>query len=180
MKVGGLDLAGTTKKPSGYGIVENGMLREWGVLYDDSEIVNKFIKQRVSLVAIDAPLSHAKGYRKVDLRLRRMGFKLLPPGWRGMRTLVNRALKLVGVFSKYNIRVIETHPLSAVKNTGINNIGEIASKYLKKPCTMNFSGLSKDVVDGIICAIVAWAYVVNLAFIVKDMDGEIVLLRRDC
>ncbi|HIP24872.1 MAG TPA: hypothetical protein EYG81_00165 [Archaeoglobus profundus] len=171
IKVCGLDLAGKKTKPSGIAFVTNGCLEEFLILHSDNEILHKIIENNVRVVAIDAPLSHAKGYRKVDLKMIRSGFKLLPPGWKGMKMLVERAIKIKRELEKNGIKVIETHPLSALKNADYNLSAFINLKNI------NLSNLSKDVVDAIICSAVAWAYVTGKVEIVRDVDGEIVLLK---
>ena len=171
IKVCGLDLAGKESRPSGIAFVKNGCLEEFLILHSDNEILHKIIENNVSVVAIDAPLSHAKGYRKVDLKMIKSGFKLLPPGWKGMKMLVERAIKIKKKLEKNGIEVIETHPLSALKNANYNLGAFINLKNI------NLNDLSKDVVDAIVCSAVAWAYVIGKVEIVKDVDGEIVLLK---
>ena len=177
IRVCGLDLAGKESNPSGVAFVTNGCLEEYLVLYSDEEIISKILANNVSVVAIDAPLSHAKGYRKVDLKMIKKGFKLLPPGWKGMKMLVKRAINIKKAIESKGIVVIETHPLSALKNTGILNLKESLSAFVNLK-DADLTGLSKDIIDAIICSAVAWAYIKNEIEIISDIDGEIVLLKR--
>jgi len=77
----------------------------------------------------------------------------LPPGWKGMKMLVERAIKIKRELEKDGIEVIETHPSSALKNANYNLSSLINLKNI------NLNDLSKDVVDAIVCSAVAWAYV---------------------
>ena len=174
-RVAGLDLSGSPKRPSGVAIVYNGVLVYADKLYFDNEIIDLLRNHNVCLVAIDAPLSHAKGYRRVDLKMKRRGFRVLPPGWRGMRMLVARAIRIRIILESIGIRVIETHPTSALKNTGLRNLFKVLSNIINIE-NWDFINKGKDVVDAVIAASVAWAYVCNKAEKISDVDGEIFLL----
>lgn len=177
IRVCGLDLAGKESNPSGLAFVTNGCLEEYLILYSDEEIISKILASNVSVLAIDAPLSHAKGYRKVDLKMIKKGFKLLPPGWKGMKMLVRRAINIKKAVEGKGIVVIETHPLSALKNTGITGLKESLNAFINLKNT-DLTSLPKDIIDAIICSAVAWAYIRNEVEIISDVDGEVVLLKK--
>ena len=177
VRVCGLDLAGKEKNPSGIAFVVNGVLKEYMLLHSNEEIVSKIIEKRVSVVAVDAPLSHAEGFRKVDLKMIKKGFKLLPPGWKSMKLLVERAVKIKNLLEKEKITVIETHPLSAYKNTGVGDLRS-ALKHFINLRGVDVEKLPKDIIDAIICAAVAWAYVIGEVEVVSDVDGKIFLLKK--
>lgn len=177
IRVCGLDLAGKESNPSGIAFITDGYLEEYLILYSDKEIISKILANNVSVVAVDAPLSHAEGYRKVDLKMIKKGFKLLPPGWKGMRMLVKRAINIKKAIENKGIVVVETHPLSALKNTGVFGLKESLSMFINLK-NADLTNLSKDIVDAIICSAVAWAYIKNEVEIISDVDGEIVLLKK--
>ncbi len=174
----GLDLAGSEKRITGLAIGDSTgrvlLLREAG---EDKEILELLIGHRVTLVALDAPLSHAQGYRHVDLEARRRGFKLLPPGWRGMRMLVERALRLGERLEANGVRVIETHPRSALLNAGCSydEWRRCLSSYLSLE-DIEVRRLSRDLVDALIALAVAVSYAKGAAEVIKGNDGEIWLL----
>lgn len=174
-RVGGIDLAGSPRRPSGVAIIYNGILVYADKVYFDDEIIGLLRSYNVCIVAIDAPLSHAKGYRRVDLKMKKRGFRVLPPGWRGMKMLVSRAIRIKSILESMGISVIETHPSSALKNTGFKDIMAALSKIISVN-DWSFLDKGKDVVDAVIAASVAWVYVCNKAEKISDVDGAIFLL----
>ncbi len=174
-RVAGIDLSGSPRRPSGVAIVYNGVLVHADKLYFDNEIIDLLKNYNVCLVAIDAPLSHAKGYRRVDIKMKKKGFKVLPPGWRGMKMLVSRAIRIKIILESMGISVIETHPSSALKNTGFKNLVDALSRIISID-DWSFINKGKDVVDAVIAASVAWAYVYSRTEKISDVDGEIFLL----
>ncbi|ALU11499.1 hypothetical protein EYM_01675 [Ignicoccus islandicus DSM 13165] len=108
-----------------------------------------------SVIAIDSPLQLPNGpMRDVDRKARKLGLKVLPPGWRGMRKLVERVLEAL---DETKVRVIETFP------RGVGN-------YLNWIREMD-----NDEIDACLCAIAAWAYLRRNHFEVKAEDGVIVV-----
>ncbi len=174
-RVAGIDLSGSPRRPSGVAIIYNGVLVHADKLYFDNEIIDLLRNYNVCLVAIDAPLSHAKRYRRVDIKMKKRGFKVLPPGWRGMKMLVSRAIRIKIILESMGISVIETHPSSALKNTGFKNLVDALSRIISIN-DWGFINKGKDVVDAVIAASVAWAYVCSIAEKISDVDGEIFLL----
>lgn len=173
--VGGVDLSGTPKRPTGVAIIREGVLIYADKVFYDGEIIDIIKHYSACLVAIDAPLSTAKTYRKVDLAMKRRGFKVLPPGWRGMRTLTLRAMRIKRILEAMGVKVIETHPSSAIKSSGLYDIVELI-RFFVEVHDWSFMGKGKDVVDAVIAACVAWSYVQGHSIAVKEIDGEIHLL----
>ena len=176
----GIDLAGSERRITGLAVgdSEGRVLMVSGVRSDE-EIIEALRRYGVLLVAVDAPLGHARGYRDVDLAARRRGFKLLPPGWRGMRMLVDRALRLKSRLSSMNIRVVETHPRSALLNTGCSyeDWPRCLSRHLVLEGVVE-EELGRDLVDALIALAVARAYILGGAEAIRGRDGVIWLLPR--
>jgi Uncharacterized conserved protein len=124
---------------------------------------------------VDAPLSLAEGFREVDREMLRHGFRVLPPGWRGMRVLVKRAVKLSQLLAGLGVTVIETHPRSALAASGCT-----AEMLLKMHGVEPGRGLTKDELDAVISAIVARYYAEGARAEVRGPDGCIHLLPRLC
>ncbi len=173
----GLDLSGSPKNPTGYAIVIDGVLVEYGIVHGDEEIEYIVRKLKPQVVVIDAPLSMSKGFREVDREMIKRGFKVLPPSWKGMRKLVFRALKIKDYCEKRGIKVLETHPRSALKNTGLNSVKDALSKYINLGDVV-LEKLSKDILDAIVCATVGWAYVNRDVEVIAASDGKIFLLKK--
>ena len=75
------------------------------------------------------------------------------------------------------IKVLETHPRSALKNTGLNSVKDALSKYINLGDIV-LEKLSKDTLDAIVCAAVGWAYVNRDVEVVAASDGKIFLLKK--
>ncbi|HIQ02838.1 MAG TPA: DUF429 domain-containing protein [Desulfurococcales archaeon] len=177
--IAGLDLAAKETRPSGLSIAENCKIKFIGKVYYDRDILKHIVEFNVKVLAIDAPLSHAKTYRKVDLEMKRRGFKVLPPGWRYMRILVERAIKLKSILERYGIVVIETHPKSALKNSGYKDYKQLIKSHLILD-ELVLESLSKDEIDSLICLLVAYYYVKGCVDKVEAEDGVIYLLPTLC
>jgi predicted nuclease with RNAse H fold len=180
----GLDLSASERKPSGVSIIEVGedsriVLLFAGSLYGDLEITNFILHHKASIVSIDAPLTRPKTsghYRRVDLRAKSMGFKVLPLTWRGMNMLVNRAIKIADELRRAGLDVIETHPASSLKSSGCGSLSA-----LSKALSIDIPGkLTRDEECGIVAGLVGVFYYWNKVFVIKDVDGEIYLLPRIC
>ena len=152
LKFCGIDLA--VKRPSAVGLFLDSIIRVKEVLKDE-EII-EYCKDS-EVVAIDSPLSHSKGFRDVDKEMIKRGYKVLPPSW--MRSLVDRAIRLSLSFKK----VIETHPTSSMKNVGLD-WRKLSNK--------------KDIIDAVVCSLVAYFYHSGNIMVVRASDGEIFLLPK--
>ena len=173
--IAGLDLAAKNKNPSGLAIAKGNHVEVVCKVYSDEEIIERLLRYNVSVVAVDAPLAHAKGYRRVDLEMKKRGFKVLPPGWNAMKTLVDRAIRLKSFLERHNIVVIETHPKSALKASGYEDYITLFKDYLIMDYA-TLSNLSKDEVDALICLLVAYYYTKGKVCVVEADDGIIYLL----
>ncbi len=175
----GLDLAGREDRPTGYALLRGkGLPVIARILYHDDEILDAVRYARI--VAIDSPIrvsSNLRGYREIDKVLIRMGYRVLPPTWKGMRILVERAERLRVLMEKNGIMVIETHPRSALLSSGCRSLTTLARALT---IDLPHHRLSKDEVDAIIAAIVAFCYDNGCARAVQAVDGIIYLLNRIC
>lgn len=109
MRVVGLDLAGRPENPSGVALLRGCVLRT-SLVHEDPEIEE--LCEGARLVAVDAPLSLPErgSLRPSDLFLIRMGFRVFPPTFAGMRSLTLRGISLSRKLRKKGVRVIEVHP----------------------------------------------------------------------
>ena len=175
--VAGLDLAAKENRPSGLAIAKDNIVIMVSKVYSDEEILDTILKHDVKVVAVDAPLSHARTYRKVDLEMKRKGLNVLPPGWRTMKPLVDRAIALKDKLNENGVKVIETHPRSTLKTSGYKNGMSLISTHLTiEPYVLN--KLSKDEIDALICLLVAYYYVKGDIEKIEADDGVIYLLPK--
>jgi predicted nuclease with RNAse H fold len=181
----GVDLSASTKRPSGVAIIRATKERRFqpifiGLLYSDDEIMDVITKHGAQIVAIDSPLTRPLNgghYRAVDLAAKKMGYRVLPLTWRGMDKLVSRGITLANKLVSAGVKVIETHPSSALRSSGCADVKLLCSRL--EIDTSGYS-LSKDEESGLIAAIVAGFYYFGASTVIKERDGEIHLLPRIC
>ncbi len=153
--VAGVDLA--VRRPSALCIAKPPIVLYLAFVTNEC-LVSMLSGLGVKVVAIDAPLSKPKGpWRKVDRLARRMGLKVLPPGWKGMRVLTEEGIKLKRKLENKGIIVIETFP------RGVK--GELRYVYTYTD--------DKDLGDSVKACAVAYAYVLKEAKVIKAEDGVI-------
>ncbi len=179
-RVAGLDLAASPRRPTGYALAEKGELVRHGVVFTDDEVIKAVGSARV--VAVDAPLTlpeGGRGFRRVDLKLLSMGYRLLPVSLPGMRALALRAVKLRAALERAGVgEVIETHPRSAWLSSRCRDPLEAACRVLR--CGRRPRGLTEHEVDAILAAAVAYAYAEGSSVAVEAEDGVIHLLPPVC
>jgi predicted nuclease with RNAse H fold len=113
----GIDLAGSSRNPSGWALLKGKTVKAC-LLYTDSEILENTLRNYPALIAIDAPLSLPKKgelFRKADREMIRKGYKVFPPNLPAMKKLALRAIKLNRLIEEKRYKVIEVHPTSTRK-----------------------------------------------------------------
>ncbi len=176
--VAGVDLAAYQHRPTGVAVLSDSNVLFIGIMHSDQEIIGLIQSYKPVAVAIDSPLAHAETYREVDILMKKHGYPVLPPGWRTMKPLVDRAVRIKKILEDNGIPVIETHPKSALRSSGCRSLDELLKNTgieidLKRK-------LTRDEADALIAAIVARFYVENNALTVSARDGVIYLLPRIC
>ena len=132
------------------------------------------------VVAIDAPLTTArdgKGFRQVDRELLKMGYRVLPLSFVGMAKLTKRAIELSKTLRALGVRVVETHPRSALRSSGCESVEQLV-RALGIEGEISYS--NRDLLDSIVCAVVALCLDNGCAYEVRASDGSIWLLKRLC
>ena len=182
----GLDLAGSEKKQTGYCLIENSEIVDYGILFTDEQIKSYVKENKISLVAIDAPFNLPKkgNLRDCDILMKQIGLHPLPPTLPGMRILVGRVKKLLVWFKEQGIQTIEVFPAGAILFLGFSRKPKSIAeriKYLRE--IMKALGLQSrrvigrllpDEFDGIICAIVGYAYATNNYIEVKGKECKVI------
>lgn len=97
--------------PSGFAVMKGDELKV-GTIRSDEEILELCSRELPDVIAIDAPLSlpRSGGLRMADRLLIGRGYRVLPPGFPGMKHLTLRAIGLSGRLRSEGFRVIEIHP----------------------------------------------------------------------
>ncbi|HWQ17275.1 MAG TPA: hypothetical protein VNL13_05535 [Sulfolobales archaeon] len=158
--VAGLDLSGTPRRCSGYAEIDvsRKTILSARCLYEDREIIET-IRNRISVIAIDAPISREPIMRELDREAIRRGYRVLPPSMGGMRILTQRAWKIYSELKESGVIVIETHPRSALKSSGSGGLEELVRKLgIEIPQGFVETAKAKDISDAIVASIVAYCY----------------------
>lgn len=176
----GIDLAASSRRKTGVVVLgeTNGgvTLIYHGSLRTDIEIISVLQAHRVKLVAIDAPLTASSTFRRVDLSMIKMGFRVLPPGMPGMRELTKRGISVSNALRNLGLTVIETHPHSSLKSSMCGDVTTLAQRH-----GVDVSWLSNnDEVDAFIAALTAFYCGKSSCRVIEEVDGRIYLLPKIC
>jgi predicted nuclease with RNAse H fold len=113
----GIDLAASSRNPSGWALLKGNAI-ETSLVYTDSEILENIVRNKPALIAIDALLSlPEKGevFRKAEREMIRKGYRVFPPNLPAMKKLALRAIRLNRLIEEKRYKTIEVHPTSTRK-----------------------------------------------------------------
>jgi predicted nuclease with RNAse H fold len=113
----GIDLAASSRNPSGWALLKGNVVKT-SLVYTDSEILENIVKNHPALIAIDAPLSLPKKgefFRKADREMIKKGYRVFPPNLPAMKKLALRAIRLNRLIEEKMYKTIEVHPTSTRK-----------------------------------------------------------------
>lgn len=178
--VAGVDLAASPRGKTGIVVLEDTkegvVLIYHGTLKTDTEIVSTLLANRVRVVAIDAPLTASSTFRRVDLLMIKSGFRVLPPGMKGMRELTERGIYLSHKLRNLGLIVLETHPRSSLKSSMCGDVEALARRH-----GLDISSLcNSDELDAFIAALTALYCIKSSCRIFEEVDGKIYLLPKIC
>lgn len=165
IKVIGIDLTGSEKRPSGVATLYDGGRAVTARLKMDKEIIGYVLAAQPTLVSIDSPLSlpedPTKIYRECELTLKRRGIGvywcLLP----SMEKLTRRGIGLAHILRNQGFSVIESYPGAAQDILGIPRKSkgtQVLAKALAEYGVKGNLAVSHDELDAITAAIVGQHY----------------------
>ncbi len=185
LSVCGIDLAVRRERCTGYALIvihgnSDAELVRLNCLHGMKEVVEEVVKDRVSVAAVDAPISGGGRVRGVEREMWRRGFKVLPPSMPWMRELTKLGEVLANDLRRLSVEVIETHPSSALRSSGAGSVPELMSMLdVKFPKDyLPRITLSRDLRDAAIAAAVAYCYVTGCVERV-EADGDVIYLIRE-
>jgi len=196
MKAVGIDLAGSERRPTGICVLEGRKGSVW-VVHTDREILEA-VGEDTQVVAIDAPLSLPRGrcclrddcpcagrahFRACDLELRRLKIKFFPITLGPMRRLTLRGLALKEKLEKSGLRVFETYPGAAQDIWGIPRQKypqglKQGLKRFKLRGNWSRSGVTKDELDALTCALVARENLRRNTITIGDPEEGLMILPK--
>ncbi len=191
----GIDLAGSPKRKTGFCVLHCNLYCRTDILYTDSEIVERVLQERPSIVSIDAPLFLPKGrvsldvkgpphFRVCDRELQRMKIRFFPITLGPMRILTARGMKIRAVLEKLGFKVIESFPGAVQdilgmprKQQGIERLRQSLIDYGIKGDIMK-KDITGDELDAITSALIGKMYLDgNYTAIGADDEGFMILPR---
>jgi predicted nuclease with RNAse H fold len=191
----GLDLAGSPLRRTGFCVIRRGQRVETAVLGGDPEILERTLRERPAVVAIDAPLSLPRGrarldvpgpphFRACDLELRRRGIRFFPLTLGPMRMLTQRGIQLMADLEARGIAVVESYPGAAQDLLGLPRKGA-GVEVLRRALlgfgfrgTLEARGITHDELDAILCAWTGRLYLRGQALVIGDPDEGLMILPR--
>ncbi|MGC9112089.1 DUF429 domain-containing protein [Acidilobus sp.] len=170
----GIDLAASPKRVTGLAVVRGRSVSTKST-HTDEEILNFIVAEFPEVVALDSPLSLGRGpFRDFELAAVSKGFRLLPLTMRSMRSLAIRGMRIAHALSSLGIKVIETHPTSAVKSSGCADVHDIIRSLDLEVVPGSMS--NRHEVDAAVAALAAMCYSARTYYSFKGLEGELVLL----
>jgi predicted nuclease with RNAse H fold len=179
----GVDLAGTPKRQTGVSRMTGDLYCEACTVKEDEEIIKYVGESCPEVVAIDAPLSLPKNnqaLRECERKLMKIGIRIFPPTFSGMRLLTERAIKLRERLEALGYRVIEVYPGGAQdflgiprKNMGLSLLREGLLKIGVKGLRGNETG---DELDAVTCSFIGVLFLRRTYVEVGDTHEGVIIM----
>ncbi len=183
----GIDLAASPSKCTGYAAIVCEDRCELAIakcVYSDDELISAIrdlVRCGALVVSIDAPFGTSAGMRDVDRKMISAGFKVLPPGFKHMKSLTLRCVRLVNTLRSLGIsNLYETHPRSALLSSGCRDVEDLLNELSIGLGTHDLSRLTRDVRDALIASAVSYCLSSNCSSKVVGADGTVWLIDRVC
>ena len=178
----GVDLAVSRRRCTGYAVVDDEggslTLRKLKCLHSSEEVIEEVATDSPDVVAVDAPLSGGGRVREVERAMWRSGFKVLPPSMPGMRELARAGEALAKALRSAGFKVVETHPKSALRSSGVSSFGELLKAFhVSLGAYAEELSSSKDLRDALISALVAYCVVRGCAEGIAGGNDVIYILK---
>jgi len=185
VRVLGIDLAGSEKRPTGVAFKEKVGVR-CSLLFEDCEIIE--FSKPFTHIFVDAPLSLPLGrrsleenngihFRECDLMLRKMGIRFFPMTLGPMRILTQRAIRLKDILEGLGKEVYEVFPGAFYDVMGVSRKDRkaIGKFYLNMGLDLEKRKYTQDELDGIACLLTGCMFLEGKGVLLKGGDGAIVI-----
>ncbi|MCS7125705.1 MAG: DUF429 domain-containing protein [Aigarchaeota archaeon] len=179
----GVDLAGSQKRRTGLCRMSMNLYSETCVKKSDEDILSFILSSDPEIVAVDAPLSMPKDreyFRICDKKLLEMGIRIIPPRFKSMKMLTERAIILKKKLEEHGFEVIEVYPSAAQDILKIPRRSEGIDSLREGLMKIGVKGFRSDEciheLDAVTCALTGIAYLRNCYIAVGDPSECIVIL----
>ncbi|MDI6805493.1 MAG: DUF429 domain-containing protein [Candidatus Bathyarchaeia archaeon] len=180
----GIDLAGSSKNPTGWALWKNGGVKT-KLVYTNKEILKETLINKPSIIAIDAPLNLPKKgiLRKADRKMIEIGYRVFPPVLPAMKKLTLRAIKINKLIAEKGYKTVEVHPTSTRKalNMPPKDWGKIQAilKSIGLKGDVQTRALTSHEIDAITAALTAYLHVNNQTETLGDeKEGYIIIPKK--
>jgi len=192
-KVLGVDLAGSSKRPTGLCLLSLDLTCFTYVVYEDEEITEAALKYSPEIIAIDSPLTMPRGrrnledregphFRKCDLELIRRGIRLLPPTLGPMRLLTKRGIALRMKLEEMGFRVIEAFPGATRNALGIpskkHGLENVINALRRLGVKISGEEITDDETDAIVCALTGLFFIRGEYEAVGESSEGVIIIPR--
>jgi predicted nuclease with RNAse H fold len=195
MHVVGIDLAGSSKRDTGFCVMNDRLECLTEVLHTDEEILSKTITASPGVVSIDAPLFLPKGRRSLedrgpphlrecDKELLRMRIRFFPISLGPMRMLTERGMRLKSRLEGEGLEVVESFPGAIQdilgiprKQLGLEKLEKGLRNYGVK-LNIRPEAFTGDELDAVTSALVGLMYLKGDFRAIGDEDEGFMILPR--
>ncbi len=192
----GVDLAGRSENDTGICILEDGFQAWCRRVHSDAQIIDVVLSSKPDVVAIDAPLTfpldrcclepgcdcRKKGLniREAERELRRMGIRVFPCTFGGMRSLTTRGVLLRLQLESMDQQVIEVYPGATQDLLGIPRKKAGIEALARGLVDLDIKGdlkersLTHDELDAITAAYTGWLFQNDMTIPVGSEDEGLI------
>ena len=179
----GIDLAGSSKNPTGWALWKNKTVKT-KLVYTSKEIMESVVTNKPSIIAIDAPLRLPKKgiLRSADKEMIKRGYRVFPPTLPAMKKLTSRAMRINKLIVEKGYKTVEVHPTSTRKalNMPLKDWGKIQTllKDIGLKGDIETRHLTPHEIDAVTAALTAYLQIQNQTESVGDEEEGYIIIPK--
>ena len=179
----GIDLAGSSKNPTGWALWKNKTVKT-KLVYTSKEIMESVVTNKPSIIAIDAPLRLPKKgiLRSADKEMIKRGYRVFPPTLPAMKKLTSRAMRINKLIVEKGYKTVEVHPTSTRKalNMPLKDWGKIQTllKDIGLKGDVETRHLTPHEIDAVTAALTAYLQIRNQTESVGDEEEGYIIIPK--
>ena len=179
----GIDLAGSSKNPTGWALWKNKTVKT-KLVYTNKEIIEGVVTDKPSIIAIDAPLRLPKKgiLRSADKEMIKRGYRVFPPTLPAMKKLTLRAMRISKLIVEKGYKTIEVHPTSTRKalDMPLKDWGKIQTllKDIGLKGDIETRHLTPHEIDAVTAALTAYLQIQNQTESIGDEEEGYIIVPK--